>query len=54
MFEPPEPGSFGATLAENQLVDPEASSEDYEAVARPGLYKGFRAALRRRRKRKAA
>jgi len=53
-FEPPEPGSFGATLAENQLVDPEASSEDYEAVARPGLYQGFRAALRRRHKRKAA
>ena len=41
-FHPDEPNAVEAALAENEVLDPEASSEDYEPIARPGLLKGIR------------
>jgi phospholipase D1/2 len=39
---PAEPSAAEALLAENELLDPEGSDEDYERIARPGLLAGLR------------
>jgi len=39
---PSAPNAAEAALAENELLDPEGSSEDFERIARPGLLRGLR------------
>ena len=48
--EPPEPGAAGAAIADSEALDPESSGDEFEAIARPGLLAGFRAAVRRGRR----
>lgn len=40
-LEPPQFGSLEKSIAERELLDPEASSEDFEPIARPGLLSGL-------------
>jgi phosphatidylserine/phosphatidylglycerophosphate/cardiolipin synthase-like enzyme len=44
-LDPAKPNALESSLAERELLDPEASSEDFEPLARPGLLTGI---LRRR------
>ena len=47
-LEPEEPNAAEAALAENEVLDPESSGEDFEPIMRPGLLKGLRRATLRR------
>ncbi|MBC7987261.1 MAG: phospholipase, partial [Sphingomonadaceae bacterium] len=51
LFVPEEPNALEAAIADSEALDPESAGEDFEPIARPGLFAGLRAALRRRRRR---
>jgi phospholipase D1/2 len=53
-FDPPEPSGLGLWVAENELLDPEAPGELFEARARPKLLSGLRKLGRWRRRRRQA
>ena len=42
VLPPGDPNAVEAALAENELLDPEGTSEDFERIARPGLLRGLR------------
>ena len=44
---PAEPNAAEAALAENEVLDPEGTAEDFERIARPGLLRGLRRRLGR-------
>lgn len=46
ILPPAEPNAAEAAMVENEILDPEASSEDFEPIARPGLLAGLRHAGR--------
>ena len=48
-----EPNAIEAALVENELLDPESGGGASEPAPRPGLLRGLRATLRRRRDRRA-
>ncbi len=41
-FEPETPNAIEQALADNEVLDPESSGEQFEAIARPGLLAGMR------------
>jgi phosphatidylserine/phosphatidylglycerophosphate/cardiolipin synthase-like enzyme len=47
MVPPAEPNAAEAAVAENELLDPEGTVEDFEQIARPGLLRGLRRRARR-------
>ena len=49
-FEPDEPNAVETAIADSEALDPESSGEEFEPLARPGLFAGFRAAVRRGRR----
>jgi phospholipase D1/2 len=51
VLPPGDPTAVEAAMAENELLDPEGTAEDFERIARPGLIEGLR---RRRRARASA
>ncbi|HYN47144.1 MAG TPA: phospholipase D-like domain-containing protein [Allosphingosinicella sp.] len=53
-FVPDEPGAIEAAIADSEALDPEGAGDDFEPLARPGLFAGLRAAIGRRRERRRA
>ena len=49
-FVPEEPNAIEAAVADSQALDPESAGEEFEPLARPGLFAGLRAAIRRGRR----
>ena len=47
MLPPAEPNPAEAAVAENELLDPEGTAEDFKRIARPGLLRGLRRRARR-------
>jgi phospholipase D1/2 len=41
-FQPAEPNKLERKVAENEILDPESSANNFEPMARPGLFKGLR------------
>ncbi len=53
-FIPEEPNAIEAAIADSEALDPEGAGDDFEPLARPGLFAGLRAAIGRGRERRRA
>lgn len=51
-FVPDEPNALEAAIADSEALDPESAGGEFEPLARPGLFAGLRASIRRGRKRR--
>ena len=50
-FTPAEPNAVEAAIADSEALDPESAGEEFEPLARPGLFAGLRGAISRARRR---